>query len=672
MNIGNNVTLDAEQSNYFSLSVYPGADIPLGPLDSNGQMIYTLGGSANLSGQLTLPFVKLLYLNGTIGYSFIPTVALTNLSMITLSGGLGLQLPLIANINFKLSANVGYSLGIYKGAIGGTPLIRAGARMLYNFTPSFSMGIGASYSNSFSMYEGISVYLGAAFNIGAAKGRSKLKFNDVKINPVFPVLYQYYDQHPLGEVKIKNGENGTINDVRISFYVKRYMDKPKLCSHIIRISKNQEVKVPLFALFSDNILEITEGTKVNAEIIVEYNYLGTDMKTSTSETLQLYHRNAMTWDDNRKAASFVTAKDPEILKFSKNVAGLVRQSSNKAFNEKFREAVAIFQALKLYDINYVIDPTTPYSQLSQNKFSLDFLQFPIQTMTYKAGDCDDLAILYSALLEAIGIETAFITVPGHIYMAFNSGLTKDEARKMFTNTNNLLYIDGVAWVPVEITMVQKGFLKAWQFGAKEWRENIKEKTAKLYSIHDAWETYPPVGITDRNAKISLPDSRLISSAYVSEFNKLVNTEISARVERLKEKIKRKGSPKLINTLGILYARYGLYDKAKGEFEKAIRFNYNPALINLGNIYYLKGNFKEALKLFQRANHNKPNNIKALIGLAKTNYELENYDAVSKLFTAIKKIDPSVAEHISYLVSGTEKTERATDISKRQEVIWDEE
>ena len=32
-----------------------------------------------------------------------------------------------------------------------------------------------------------------------------------------------------------------------------------------------------------------------------------------------------------------------------------------------------------------------------------------QTLEYRAGDCDDLSILYSALLESVGVETAFIT-----------------------------------------------------------------------------------------------------------------------------------------------------------------------------------------------------------------------------------------------------------------------
>jgi hypothetical protein len=58
----------------------------------------------------------------------------------------------------------------------------------------------------------------------------------------------------------------------------------------------------------------------------------------------------------------------------------------------------------------VVDPVTPYKKFSQN-LSVDFLQFPNQTLEYKARDCDDLSMLYNALLESVGIKTAFITIP---------------------------------------------------------------------------------------------------------------------------------------------------------------------------------------------------------------------------------------------------------------------
>ena len=72
-------------------------------------------------------------------------------------------------------------------------------------------------------------------------------------------------------------------------------------------------------------------------------------------------------------------------------------------------------------------------KISKNKMAVDTLKFPRQTIDYKSGDCSDLSILYCALLESMQIETAFITVPGHIFMAVNLGVTPEAANKAFSH-----------------------------------------------------------------------------------------------------------------------------------------------------------------------------------------------------------------------------------------------
>ncbi|MDP7269278.1 MAG: hypothetical protein QF408_14025, partial [Pirellulales bacterium] len=45
--------------------------------------------------------------------------------------------------------------------------------------------------------------------------------------------------------------------------------------------------------------------------------------------------------------------------------------------------------------------------------------------------------------------------------------------------------------------------------------------------------------------------------------------------------------RLYNSIGVLYARYGLYENAKREFENALQSGeYSPALINLANMELL--------------------------------------------------------------------------------------
>ncbi len=87
-------------------------------------------------------------------------------------------------------------------------------------------------------------------------------------------------------------------------------------------------------------------------------------------------KDSLMWDDDRKIASFVTAKDPEILGFAKNVMTWMQEVKNPAVDENLQKGMAIFEAVKSYGIRYEIDPATPFSELFGQKTSIDFLQFP--------------------------------------------------------------------------------------------------------------------------------------------------------------------------------------------------------------------------------------------------------------------------------------------------------
>ena len=45
--------------------------------------------------------------------------------------------------------------------------------------------------------------------------------------------------------------------------------------------------------------------------------------------IEFYNRNALTWDDARKVSAFVTAKDPEIMRFAKKAIGCKDSRNSK-------------------------------------------------------------------------------------------------------------------------------------------------------------------------------------------------------------------------------------------------------------------------------------------------------------------------------------------------------
>jgi len=455
----------------------------------------------------------------------------------------------------------------------------------------------------------------------------------------------------------------------------RDMDNPKKCEAPDKMKGGEEAEVDLYALFTDDVLNITEGTKVSAKIMLQYTLKGKSYANEYIETLRMYDRNSLTWDDDRKAAAFVTAKDPMILEFSKNVASWTKGRSSRAVNANLSMAMALHEALRLYGMTYVIDPTTPFAEFSKDKLAVDFLQFPRQTLKYTAGDCDDLSILYNALLESVGIETAFITVPGHIFIAFSLDMAPDVARRSFLRADELIFRDDKTWLPVEITKVQSNFLEAWQAGARQWRENEAREQAGFYPVHAAWLEYEPVGLPGAPAAISFPPRSDVVSAFLQEVVRFIDREIYPRVSKLQGEIRKSNnSPKYINKLGVLYAKYELTDKALVQFNKILKTQeYHPALINMGNIYYLKGQMEKALTYYERAAKKAPANPRVLLCVARVNHELENYGLVRKSYQQLKRVDPDLADQFAYLDLRGEEAARAAEISAVTEVVvWEEE
>ncbi|MCK5570812.1 MAG: hypothetical protein KAJ15_13915, partial [Spirochaetes bacterium] len=436
----------------------------------------------------------------------------------------------------------------------------------------------------------------------------------VQFDPIFPVFYKYYDEHPIGKAVLFNSGTTPVEDIKVSLFIRQYMDDPKNCPAPDRLDSGAKKEIELYSLFTEKVLEISEGDKVSVKITVEYSSEGKKYKKEYLDTVSLHNRNAIVWDDDKRVAAFVTAKDPAVLKFSKNTAGIIKSKAGTALNHNLLMGIGIFQALDLYGISYVVDPTTPYKDFSEN-LTVDFLQFPNQTLEYRAGDCDDLSILYNALLESVGIKTAFVTVPGHIYTAFSLNLKPADTKKQFLSMEDFIFKDDETWVPVEITQIGEGFLKAWQTGAREWREHAAKDQAAFYPTEQAWETYEPVGFKGKTDLV-LPAGTLVEKKFIEEIRRIVNKEIFSREQYLKAEIeKNRNDPGLRNKLGVLYARYGMEAEAISEFNKILSGeDYLPALINIGHIHFLKNNVDTALAYYERALKKDSDNPKILLYL----------------------------------------------------------
>jgi len=680
-----------------SIYTHPVLTLPL----ADSADYFRLGGALSLGVERSFTGNPQLFVAGGLDYTFLPVKdESSSVSLVSALLGGGTYFWFTPRFAVKAMAlGGGYAGFLNSGGSASVQLaVVAGAQLEYLLTPGLNLAVGTAYRYNLGTYQGLAFLASASYFLRGSEGRQLaiqqaerrrkpdlleaktpekgrgLDLGEVELYEIFPVFHKFYDDHPVGTVMLVNQEPDPITDIKLSFLIKQFMDSPKQCESPTELAAGGREQIEIMSLLSDSVLGVTEATKVAAELTLEYRLKGDLYRDTRTVTVRLLDRNAMSWDDDRKAAAFVTAKDPAVLTISKAVAGMVREKGPVALNPNLLTAMGLFTAMELYGLSYVVDPKTPFVEFSKDETLVDYLQFPRQTLAYRAGDCDDLSILFGALLESVGVETAFVTVPGHIFLAFSTGLSGEEASRSVADSKTMIVADGQAWVPVETTIRTGGFMKAWAEGVRQWQQASSRDSAKLYPVHAAWQVYEPVGLPGAPGEIKLPDEAAIIRDFQREVTRFVDREISPRVAQLEEEIRKGGGDSATrNKLGILYARYGRYADAEDEFRKAVgREEYVPALVNLGNLFLLQGQAARALEFYERAAEKDPRNARVLLGLARSYHETEHYDLARTRYQQLSALNRSLAERYAYLGGTAEGGGRAADTEwARRQILWEE-
>ena len=360
------------------------------------------------------------------------------------------------------------------------------------------------------------------------------------LNPVFPSRLPLYEENPFGLVKIDNPFSQELTDVRVTFFASRVMDRPVLANSTEKIGAGKDATAFLLALFSPDILELRDRLRVSADIEIRYKLGDEPRRKTIYTTLVVENRNALIWNDDRSAASFVTPRDPEILRTARNIVNAAAAVDTGEADERIARALAVYEAVRSYGITYVVDPETPFDKVSRQAGMIDFIQFPKETLQYRSGDCDDLSVLHAALLEAVGIETAFVTIPGHIYLAFAAELPPAAVFRMFPDRESFILHGSKVWVPLELTNRDGNFTEAWKEGAENWRRFWEEGTAELIPIRSAWQTFPPVSAPVRDRPLGFPGDAEVREVFERQFTLLADRELRKHEEAFRAATDRAG------------------------------------------------------------------------------------------------------------------------------------
>lgn len=324
-----------------------------------------------------------------------------------------------------------------------------------------------------------------------------LEVTKVEIDEIFSSAYKYYESHPAGRVIITNNTDISFKKVKVVFSIKDFMDFPTEAD-IEQVLPKQKVEIALKPVFNNKILGVTENTPLQSEIALTFYSGGEPNTIKSSFPLMLYERHAVVWDQKERIGAFVTPKDPPVADFTTDsIRPYVNAKAN--IKQSIVYARAIFDALGKLGVKNIVDPSRPFEKFSEKR-GVDYLQYPRDTLFRKSGDCDDLSILFAASLKNVGINTAFIDVPGHVFVMFNTGVRWTERKKLGFSPELLIPFGETAWVPVEMTMVGQSFNRAWQYGADKYSEWSTKGKADITGTIQAWQLFKPVTLPSTEQK----------------------------------------------------------------------------------------------------------------------------------------------------------------------------
>jgi tetratricopeptide (TPR) repeat protein len=371
----------------------------------------------------------------------------------------------------------------------------------------------------------------------------------------------------------------------------------------------------------------------------------------------ILNRNAVRWDDDRKVGAFMTVvQSPVVMGLAGEAATETAELSAAALPRELLVAMRVFETLRSRRIAYRVDPASAYTELSQGSGGIDFLQFPTETLAYAAGDCDDLSVLYNSILEGAGVRTAFITTPGHIYTAFALQRDPQQLAASFADTDELIVSDGVAWIPVETTMLGDGFRAAWQAGARQWRTAESNRNGELIPTDDAWSRFPPV-------PWEVPAQIAGAHGGKDDFQSELDQYLDETVEQMiaARNVATPRNAREFNIRGTIHARFGRLERASEDFQRAVEMDeYVPAILNLASVAALQGDHAGASQLLERANQISPDNPRILLGLAVQHLENGQRGSARTLYDQAASLDPRLTSAYPLFGSGSDVTGRASE------------
>jgi DNA-binding beta-propeller fold protein YncE/tetratricopeptide (TPR) repeat protein len=468
-----------------------------------------------------------------------------------------------------------------------------------------------------------------------APTKPPIEIDIVNLNNVFSNSYKIYETEGIGRIRLTNNTVDRISRLKISFTMQNFMDFPWEVT-IEDVPPGAGPEIPLKAVFNNNILQVSEDTPVQIEVKVTYFRSQRPITITRSHTINVFDKHRMMWDTKDRFAAFITPKDPPIIEFGRAVAVQYPEADNPLVS-----AGVLFEALGTLGMMYLADPSNPYQIVSERTDTVDYIQYPQETLKRNSGDCDDLVALYASILESLGIRAVVLDVPGHMFMMFSSTIPAmpgiDTMEGMFVEH------DGQLWVPVEATLVGRPFIKAWEEGSKAYATWTGKGLSRM-DIRALWDRFKPATLPAADLRIAVPPRGTAERVFPGEMKTLRKIWIKYKGYREVEALRREPDnvAALVN-LGVLYGQAGELEESLELLGRAVELAPQNASAqnNYGNILFMSGKYAEAQAAYQVAAEIDRRDPYILVNLARVCLRAGEKKLASEAFARAVDLDPGV-------------------------------
>jgi tetratricopeptide (TPR) repeat protein len=438
---------------------------------------------------------------------------------------------------------------------------------------------------------------------GTEAARPSPKVESAELAALFPALIRSYRTKPAGSIFVRNTLSEPIRNVRADLYIKKYMDFPAEGPVVPHIDPGDAAGLDIFALLNEEVLEVQEDLPLQAQVTIRYTDARGERSIELSRPVMLYRRTAITWDDTAKLAAFITPNEDSVTRMAFEMVGTA--SASGPVSRTFATAARICDSLGALPLTYIKDPQSPIDAVLGTSGSVDTVRFPRTTLAYRGGDCDDTTALLASLLEAVGIPTAIMTSPGHVFVAFDTGESTDNAWLFIAPGFRTVQHKGTLWIPVESTVLSDGFADAWWAASDLVERHAASGDLGFLAVADARATYPSLPLSPSTLPAPAPDAKRFSSIS-KRSSAILDTDLyKAAVRAIEGQRKTQGGGawnRTGNRLAQLHARFGRDDLAEAVLSGIVGVDpaYLPALLNLAGLAARTDRKAEALAWLRRA------------------------------------------------------------------------